>query len=703
MPTNTSRASYDTFITEQWPSRNWGGMHQLQMSVGAGTQRFAFLYFSGMPAHGSTVLSATLRVWLRGSNWAGGPHTLTVKRVTGSWKESKLTWSSSGSSQLATATNAASASVTAGVDGQEVDIDVSAILADIAAGQAWYGLRLEVSTTNTGHLDLYSSESTITAQRPQLTVNWSRPPGAPIDLAPQGGAAVSISKPVLKWVFKDPDGDAQADYQVQIASSSATAADGSFTSPGFDTGWVSDSDTQFDTSKGVARTASVTTTSASATITTTAATFDSGDVGASITGTGIPAGATITAVASATSATISASATASGTVTATITRTYAGISAGGTQYWIVRTQDVNGLASSWSVPAEFTQAAKGTLAISNPPNGGYVEETTPPITSTLTGQAQDAIAYMLEEQQSDGSYKQVWSSGRFTASAADGTAFSYDVPAGKLTKNGTNYRLTVWSYDTVDREATPGDPVYVAAQSVFTFNRSTVPAAVGSLTVTPQGPGVQLAFSRSTQPDYFALRVDNVLVFDRLDPVALNTGTGTYGLLFYGATPNESHTFEVEAVVTDAGVLKHSESNPTVTLTPGVLAMWLVDDSEAPYATNAAPHVVRIDGQDSQDFTIGETSNAYYPIGRRDPVTIVDAIRGLEGTVSGTITDDSNGYVDAFRWAKSPDQAVRTWRLIYANTNMSVQLGSAHLTPQPFGGEQVYAVSVDVVQVGDFQ
>ena len=63
----------------------------------------------------------------------------------------------------------------------------------------------------------------------------------------------------------------------------------------------------------------VATTNTSTTITSAAeAAFAATDVGALITGTGIPAGTYITAVASATSATISAAATATGTITATI-------------------------------------------------------------------------------------------------------------------------------------------------------------------------------------------------------------------------------------------------------------------------------------------------------------------------------------------------------------------------------------------------
>jgi hypothetical protein len=79
------------------------------------------------------------------------------------------------------------------------------------------------------------------------------------------------------------------------------------------------------------RSASVGTTNASATV--TGATFVASDVGQSISGTGIPALATITAVTPGVSATISASATATGTVTALIGATtgwsYVGLLDGG--------------------------------------------------------------------------------------------------------------------------------------------------------------------------------------------------------------------------------------------------------------------------------------------------------------------------------------------------------------------------------------
>jgi hypothetical protein len=60
------------------------------------------------------------------------------------------------------------------------------------------------------------------------------------------------------------------------------------------------------------RTVTVTTTSTSAAITAAAGTFLEEDAGRTITGTGIPAGATLLSVTSATAATLSADASASG-------------------------------------------------------------------------------------------------------------------------------------------------------------------------------------------------------------------------------------------------------------------------------------------------------------------------------------------------------------------------------------------------------
>jgi hypothetical protein len=380
------------------------------------------------------------------------------------------------------------------------------------------------------------------------------------------------------------------------------------------------------------------------------------------------------------------------------TTSYAGLSFGDTKFWRVRVKDTNGLTSPWSSVASFTRMSKGTLVLSNPPDGGTVEETTPPITTTLTGRNQTGIAYTLSVANSDGTWKEVWTVGRFAAAATSGTAFTFNLPKGLLTKTGIDYRLEVWSYDGVDRVATPGDSVSVKATAIFQFTRASQ-SPVTNLTVTGNGPGIEIAFQRSSEPDFFALTIDDEIIYDRLVTSDYLTSAGHYAITYYGLPANSQHKVSVEAVVNNAGVMQHSGTNPSVTATPFVSGIWLVDNAGAPFATGSLPRMVKIEGQESQSMAIGESSNIYYPVGRRDPVTVTDSIRGMEGTITGSMQDDANGYLDAFRWMKQPEQAGRIIRLIYDTVNIEVNLGAAQLTPEPYG-EPTFDVSIDIVQVG---
>ncbi|PXY33549.1 hypothetical protein BAY59_10730 [Prauserella coralliicola] len=646
MPTNSSRSSYDTLINEQSPNINYGDWNLVTVAGGVGDRRYAFLYFPGVPPAGSTITSATLRLWLQGSNWTGGPHTITARRVTDTWKESLLTWNRAAGSAvplMGSPVNPGSEPVTGGADGQLVEIDVSLMLADIAAGERWYGIRLEVDTADGVARRIYSSEAADPARRPQLVVEWNRAPLAPVDMAPSGSRAVSVDQPVLTWVFKDREGDEQAEFQVQLSTSSTVDSAGAFTTPEFDSGWIASGNTQLD----LAQTA------------------------------------------------------------------YAGLADGATRYWIVRTRDVPGHVSPWSAVASFRRDTKGTLAIGSPLDGGTVDETTPTIVSTLSGRDQEAISYNLAEGDGTGRFVTVWSSGRFAADAAAGVPFEFSVPAGVIKRTGREYRLVVFSYDTVDREATPGDPAYIAAQSTFEFVRSATPSPVTSLTVTDEAPGVRLTFNRAAgvaQPDFFCLVVDGVRVYDRIDPLEYSEGGDpiAYSFVWYGATPNVQHTFEVEAVVDDAGLLKHSQANATQTHTldlTKVGGVWIVDNFAAPYAPDDLPRRVRIRGAEVPDLKLGESSAIFYPIGRRDPVYIVDAIRGLEGSISGVVEAEDPagaGFIENFAWMKLEQNVGRIFRLIFGDINVPVQLGKAtntHLDSHMRRRQ----VSVEVSQVGEFE
>jgi hypothetical protein len=169
------------------------------------------------------------------------------------------------------------------------------------------------------------------------------------------------------------------------------------------------------------------TTNTSTAITAPVATFEQADVGAAIAGTGITGGTTITVVTDSTHATISAAATATGAPTVSITRFYPGLADGSTVFWRIRFQDAAGLWSPWSASTSFRRDDKGTLTVTNPPVGTpKVEDTTPPIIWTFTGETQ--AAYQIQIRHTvNGLIVVDWDSGKVTSAVT-----SVTVPTGTI-------------------------------------------------------------------------------------------------------------------------------------------------------------------------------------------------------------------------------------------------------------------------------
>jgi hypothetical protein len=275
----------------------------------------------------------------------------------------------------------------------------------------------------------------------------------------------------------------------------------------------------------------------------------------------------------------------------------------------------------------------------------------------------------------------------------------------------------VKSWDDQDRDATPGDPAYVQAQSTFTFARSATPSPVTVLTAAAEansGPGVLLTFNRAVgqaAPDYVALVVDGSRVIERIDPAGIIDGGSpiVFSFVSYGAEPYTSHTFEVEAVTFVSGVLKHSQGNDTESYNPKPSGVWLLDDNDPPYRPASPPRRVRLGPGASVALGIAESGATYHVVGRRDPVTIIDSIAGYEGTVSGRIhTDDplESGLssIANLRWMKRPRNIGRRYRLIATGLAIPVELGVVDgFSPVGDAGPvRAYDVSFAVTQIAEF-
>lgn len=301
---------------------------------------------------------------------------------------------------------------------------------------------------------------------------------------------------------------------------------------------------------------------------------------------------------------------------------YAGLAVSGTVWWRVRVQDGAGLWSGWSQVAWFTRISKGTLTITNPPaSPAEILDATPAITWTFTGQTQRAYQVIITNPDTPG--KWLWTSG-----VVMGTATAASVPPGITNVPGTNYVVTVWVWDTQNRRATPGDPIYVQAQREFILSLSAATAPVTGLVgaADPFRAWWSLEWDRAAPVDTFLIMRDGKIVDEVYPAEVLVSGTH-YRFIDRAASPRVNHTWAV--LVKYDGIM--SASNPAVA---GIVRM-------------VTTHVADVYGgheifmfNPTVDAARAESSEVHFILGQAPPVLITQALRGYEGTISGLIAQD---------------------------------------------------------------
>lgn len=238
-------ANIDTEARQATPGANLGTLSKMGVrGSGSSNRRNVYLYPGKAPfPEGATILSATLRVFLAADST--GSNSLTAKRVTTKWSETRLTYNNQ---PTATATNSAAASTT-GDKGDVVEFDVQDMLQDVAAGGAFFGFQVTMSQDHV--LLLVSAESHNPDLMPQLELEWTENPETPDRLAPDGDEAVSVSKPILSWEFADRLAiNAQQSARIQLSQTLGDLPAGSDGTPDFDTGKIALPDQQYDTAAG---------------------------------------------------------------------------------------------------------------------------------------------------------------------------------------------------------------------------------------------------------------------------------------------------------------------------------------------------------------------------------------------------------------------------------------------------------------------
>lgn len=213
----TASTGWDASCYSTSPNKNRSNLNYL--SVASDRQSFVWLRVPGVKRDDLQV--GRLRLTVRGD--FPGTTTLTVRRVNQSWKTGTITWNN----RPGVASGTATITVSNVKVGDEIEVDVTNMVASALKGLPYYGLRIESSSATPLYLGAFEG-----GYGPELYVQTGQAPAAPSSLTPADGV---IGK--AKWVcsadFTDHVGDTDLAYmQVQVDP----AANG--TAPGFDTGAV---------------------------------------------------------------------------------------------------------------------------------------------------------------------------------------------------------------------------------------------------------------------------------------------------------------------------------------------------------------------------------------------------------------------------------------------------------------------------------
>lgn len=579
------RSGLDAYVLSAYPNANYAASTRLRADSG---EAESFVFFKSPVPRNATVTSATLR--FRNAVAQTGSVTVSAQRIGASWKARRLTWNN----KPGVVGSAASATIVNPTTSDWFEIDVTTQLQTIANGAANYGWK--IATTFTTLVRLYSLNAA--QYKPQLVVEYTDKPDKPTGLVPNGGLAVGLAKPVVQFSYSDPGGnDALDAVQVQINATDV------WTSPSFDSGWVTSTDPELD----LAATA------------------------------------------------------------------YAGLADAATTFWRVRVRDDAGGISDWSDSTSFSRDDRGTLTITSPAASpsNFVDEFTPPISWTFTGETQKSYRVLIAKAARPSTW--IYDSGRITS-----TSTSHTLPikqdGRRVLMDDNSYIVQVRVWDTESRIATPGSPAYASASRTFTVAYDGTVTGATSLTATQPtiAPWVQLDWSRTTTPDEWIIVRDNEVIY-RADVGADLLVSGTsYRWTDRTARPLVQHTYKIRAVVNH----KTASTVPTANITPSAEGIWLVDDDGTLEVT--------IGGADYQiQAAYGEDAAARVAIGAQTVARIVAGMRGLEGTISGPIRTTT---LQTWDQQKSDLLAMKaapgtTYRLCFGDENIPVKLGEVSVSP----------------------
>lgn len=339
------------------------------------------------------------------------------------------------------------------------------------------------------------------------------------------------------------------------------------------------------------------------------------------------------------------------------------------RYWRVRVQDGAGLWSGWSDLGSAIYKPKGTVTINNPapsPNN-VLWELTPPIdwAFSVTQRAWQV---------------RVWDVADPTVMLADshrqtGTETEYTLPSGTFhVTEGHTFVASVRCWDTEDRVATPGVPVYSQTNRQFTIDVDQTLAPVENLVATPERhrPRVLLTWTRASAPDHYHIIRDGVRIEDNLQADDTIVSGINNEWLDDTVLPWREHRWKVRAVVNG-----RQANSPTVEAIPQQYGIWLFDKER---------HLeVWLAGNEEGSWAMGEEATETAGLNAVRMTRRIQSQRGHEGSLSGILVAaygrTAQDYEDDLLAMR--DRPTRRVTLALADVNLRVLLGNIAVWPTP--------------------
>jgi hypothetical protein len=351
---------------------------------------------------------------------------------------------------------------------------------------------------------------------------------------------------------------------------------------------------------------------------------------------------------------------------------FPGLAEGATTYWRVRVKDGDGYWSGWSDSVPISRYAKGLVTILNPAASPYdfVSEFTPPIVWSFNF-TQTHFRVTIAKASAPG--KLLHDSGKIRSSET-----TYTIPK-RILKDDERYVVTVQAWDDLDREATPGDPVYAQASREFTVDFDPTidpPSYLVAVANAIRAPWVDLAIGRPTLPDSWTIMRDGIAIATDVAPDDLELGEVIGGVQSWvyrdwTARPEVTHTYRVRAEVNG----KLSDGGPTLDIMPPGVGIWLADPSTGQQVLMGGKGV---------DTDRTDNAETYTILGSTGVVRSVMGLNGLSGGVSNLMIRTRDGFTWDELEADLNDffgRVTDEFRLVWGTNNIPVVLGDGRVVP----------------------